>query len=255
VAADRGRAHRSRTSPAGQPDEDRGLGSARGERWLPEQPVSSLAEAGRYVQGLGFALLFPAPQIRAPSLWEAVAGPDLVPFADGMGPAESDVWSWKDELPRAGLAWYGPYLYRRGSLLAPRLLQALYPGVGEPTDHERLDLPEEAHRVCTALLTGPLSTAALREIVGDRRRYVRAMGALHRNLLVTSAGVQQQRAGWPAGLVELTCRLFEVGGGLDHPYAARCFVDTMIEAGAAELSRAFGWTVAQARTHLMVGRD
>jgi hypothetical protein len=223
---------------------------ARGERWRPARPVSSLDEAGRYVEGLGFVLLFPADRADAPALYEAVAGEDAVPFEHGMGAAESAVWTWKDELPGAGLAWYGKFLYGRASLLSPALLRALYPGAGEPDDHEALELPAEAHQIAEVLLTGPLSSAALREIIGDRRRYDRAVNALHRNLLVTSSGVQAHRTGWPAVVLELTCRLFDVGGARDHGYAAARFLDTMVAASPAELARAYSWPVAEARSRL-----
>jgi hypothetical protein len=224
------------------------LGRAREYRWLPVPLVSTVDEAAAFLGRVGFAVLFPADRIQAPSLWEAAAGPDAVPFATGMGPAESLVWTWKDELPKAGLAWYGKFVYKRASLLSPSLLTALYAGQGEPTDHEMFDLPDEAHRVAEALLGGALPTAALRELVGDRARYDRAMTALQRQLLVTSAGTREYRSGWPATLIELTCRLFEVGGALDHQYATKCFLNTMIEAQPGQLARAYGWPVGLART-------
>jgi hypothetical protein len=144
------------------------LAWAHGERWLPEPVLTTVEEAGAFVDRAGLAVLFPAKRVTAPSLWEAVAGPDHIPFATGMGPAEERVWVWKDELPRIGTAWYGKFIHRRASLLSPALLTALYPGAGEPTDHAALDLPDHAHHVCEALLTGPMPTAALREIVGPR---------------------------------------------------------------------------------------
>jgi hypothetical protein len=226
------------------------LGRARGDRWLPDPPVGTLDEAAAYVDGVGFAVLFPAERVEAPSLWEAVAGPDAVPFAAGMGPVESQVWTWKDELPKAGLAWYGKFVHKRASVLSPRLLAALYAGDGEPTDHEDVELPEAAHRIAEALITGPLPTATLREIVGDRARYTTAITALQRHLLVTSAGVREYRTGWPATLIDLTCRHFEVGGGTDHAYATERFLDTMIEATPGQLSRAYGWPAAVARANL-----
>src|SRR5947207_4356142 len=232
--------------PAGSVPDGEALGRARGERWLPDTAVTTLDEAGVFVDRVGFAVLFPAERVTAPSLWEAVAGPDEVPFAAGMGPAEQRVWTWKDELPRVGAAWYGRFVYKRASLLSPALLAALYPGAGEPTDHAALDLPQPAHRIAEALLTGPLPTAALREIVGDRSRYDRGMAALQRNLLVTSAGVHPHRTGWPATLVDLTCRLFDVGAGPDHGYATARFVDTMIDTTPVELAHAFGWPIATA---------
>lgn len=226
------------------------LGRARGDLWLPTPLIDAVDGAAAYVDRLGFAVLFPAEKIQAPSLWEAVAGPDAVPFEAGMGPAEAQVWAWKDELPKAGLAWYGKFVYKRASLLSPRLLTALYAGSGEPTDHEAFELPVEAHRIAEALIPGPLPTAALREIVGDRGRYDRAMTALQRCLLITSAGVREQGSGWPTSLIELTCRRFDVGGGLDHAYATKRFVDTMIEGTTAQLARTYAWPTATARTHL-----
>ena len=160
------------------------LAWARGERWLPDPLLATVAEAGTFIDRVGFAVLFPAERVTVPSLWEAVAGPDDTPFAAGMGQAEERVWAWKDELPRTGAAWYGKFIHKRASLLSPELLTALYPGAGEPTDHAALDLPDHAHHIAEALLTGPLPTAALREVVGDRSRYDRAMSALQRHLLV-----------------------------------------------------------------------
>jgi hypothetical protein len=227
------------------------LALARGERWLPDPLVATVEEAATFLDQVGWAVLFPAERVIAPSLWEAVAGPDEIPFAAGMGPAEERVWAWKDELPSRGAAWYGKFVHKRASLLSPDLLAALYPGAGEPTDHEALDLPAEAHQIAEALLTGPLTSAALREVIGDRGRYDRAMTALQRQLLVTSAGTQAQRAGWAATVIDLTCRRFDVGGGPDYGQATARFVDTMISTTAAELARAFGWPTAIARERLV----
>jgi hypothetical protein len=204
-------------------------------------------DAARFIDEVGLVLLFPAPEVDAPSLWEAVAGPGRVPFADGMNEAESLVWAWKDELPAAGLAWYGTFLFRRKSLLSPAVLASLYAGAGLDDDHRSLDLCREAHQIADALRPGPLTTAALREIVGNRSRYERAIGELNRALLVTSGGVEPQRSGWPAGVVELTCRAFTVGGALDRTFAARRFLAAIGAATARDVGRALGWPVNVAR--------
>jgi hypothetical protein len=227
--------------------QEEALARARGDRWLPGRRLRTLAQAGRFVESVDFALLYPTDRIRAPSLFEAVAGPDVEPWAHGMGPAESAVWTWKDALPDAGLAWSGRYLYRRGSVLSPPLLAALYPGAGEPDDHRSFELSPDAHRLAEALLTGPLPSRALRELIGHRGHYDRAVGELQRHLLVSSAGVQEQRTGWPAVVLDLTCRLFDVGGRFDPDEAAGRFLTTMVAALPAELGRAFGWSTAAAR--------
>lgn len=228
-----------------------GLGRARARRWwVTARRVGSIERAARFVDDVGFALLFPSPRVLAPSLWDAVAGEDAEPFADGMGTREQKVWGWKDELPRRGFAWYGPLLGGRASFLSPLMLAALYPAAGEIDDHESLPLSATAHEIARALAGEPLPSAVLRSLVGDRARYQRAIGELHRYLLVTTAGVQEQPQGWPATLLELTCRRFSVGGSQDYPLVAARFLDTVVRATPTDLARTFRWPMAQARARL-----
>ncbi|MEU4194954.1 hypothetical protein AB0E69_23850 [Kribbella sp. NPDC026611] len=227
------------------------LGQARANRWwVRGRRVGSIERAAGFIGDVGFAVLFPAPRAVVPSLWEAVAGEDEEPFGAGMGTNEQRVWTWKDELPRRGLAWYGAFLAGRGSFLSPELLSALYPGAGEPTDHLALDLSPAAHEIADAIAAEPLPSATLRALIGDRSRYQRAITELQRNLLVTTAGVHESGSGWPAALITLTCHQFDVGGGTDHTFAAARFVDTMLATTPGKLARAYRWPVAQARARL-----
>ncbi|MFD0596964.1 hypothetical protein ACFQZ4_35800 [Catellatospora coxensis] len=114
-------------------DQELVLARARGDRWLPETRPQTVEEAGRFVDDVGCALLFPAANTLAPSLYETVAEEDAVAWADGMGEAESTVWTWKDALPEAGLAWYGRFLFRRASLLSPTCCARSTPGPATPT--------------------------------------------------------------------------------------------------------------------------
>ena len=223
-------------------------GPARASRWwIRGRRIGSIERAAAFIEDVGFALLFTTPKMMAPTLWEAVAGEDAEPFATGMGVGEQKVWTWKDELPRRGLAWYGTFLAGRGSLLSPKLLNGLYTGAGGVDDHESLELSSAAHEIARALAGGPVPSAELRRMVGDRYRYQRGVAELQRHLLVTSAGVQQNPTGWPSVLLELTCERFDVGSGADDTYSARRFLDTMVVAAPADLSRAFHWSAARAR--------
>lgn len=166
------------------------LGRARARRWwVNGRRVASVERAAAFVDDVGFALLFPAPRAVAPSLWEAVTGADKEPFASGMGAAEQRVWTWKDELPRRGLIWYGAFIAGRGSFLSPALLSALYAGAGDVDDHESQGLTPAAHQIAWALAAEPLPSNLLRSLVGDRNRYQRGIADLQRHLLVTTAGV------------------------------------------------------------------
>jgi hypothetical protein len=226
------------------------VGAARAKLWLPSPRLKSLKDAAKFVDRVGFALAFPADDVLAPSLYEGVAGPDAIAWRDGMGKAESLVWDWKDALPEAGLAWAGKLVHKRASVVSPSLLTLLYPGDGEPTDHRAFSLLPEAHRIADALAGGALPTSELREIVGNKSRYGRAIVQLHQHLLVTSAGVREQRAGWPVGLIDLTCRLFDVGGRFDARAATQAYLSTVITAAPRDLARAFGWPLAMARREL-----
>jgi hypothetical protein len=229
----------------------RRLGHARARRWwVTGRRVQSLERATLFVHDVGFALLFPTQRLLAPSLWEAVTGEDTEPFDAGMGKDEQKVWTWKDELPRRGLAWYGAFIAARSSFLSPALLAALYPGKGTVDDHESLPLSQTAHEIARALAGGPAPSAFLRTLIGDRNRYQRGVAALQRQLVVTTAGVQEHPTGWPSALLDLTCRRFEVGGGCDPGFATECFIDTMLEVTPADLTRAFGWPLATARAQL-----
>lgn len=219
------------------------LGAARAKLWLPSKRVGTLKAAERHIAKLGFALAYPVDDILLPSLFEAVAGPDAVAWQDGMGPDESLVWELKDSLPAAGAAWSGKLLHRRASLVSPELLALLY-------EEDFSDLSGEARQIAAALEGGALPTSALRELIGNRSRYDRAMGELHRRLLVTSAGTAPQAAGWPVIMVELTSRVFDVGGRFDRVAAAQRFLSTVLAATPAQLAKAFAWPPAAAKAAL-----
>jgi hypothetical protein len=69
-------------------------------------------------------------------------------------------------------------------------------------------------------------------------------------LLITSAGVENRASGWPASIVELTCRLFTVGGTADPAYVSERYLDTMLVTTVREMARALGWAVPATRAHL-----
>jgi len=240
------------TSPR-KPNGELELGRLRERRWwLRGRRVRSIARAGAFVEDVGFALLFPSERVLVPSLWEAVAGEDAEPFATGMGSDEQRVWAWKDELPGRSLAWYGNFVAGRGSFLSPSLLRCLYPGNGGTDDHSDLDLSSTAHELATALAEGPVPSARLRALIGDRGRYQRAALELQRHLLVTTAGVQEQASGWPATVLDLTCRRFDVGGRENHLAAAELFIGVVLDTSARDLARTFRWPQGKARGHLDV---
>lgn len=113
--------------------------------------------------------------------------------------------------------------------------------------HESLTLSSAAHQIADTLAGPPLPSAVLRMLIGDCNRYQRAVLELQRHLMITTAGVQENRSGWPSAPLDLTCRRFQVGAGIDHQLAATRFLNTMLQATPADLARTFRWPPAQAR--------
>jgi hypothetical protein len=229
------------------------LPAARARRWWQtRRPVRSIERAAAFVQDVGFALLFPARGVDLPSLYNAATEHLSATFWEvEWGPDSERVWGWKDELPLRGMAWYGKLLTGRASLLSPALLADLYPRSGRPDDFTEATLSDDARRIAEMLLlSGPTATGALREELGlegkkGQARFSTAVTDLGRNLVVTNFGVEEKRGGWPAAVLELTARVFEVPGrgtlANRHLRATESFLRTMLVAEPAQLARAFAW--------------
>jgi hypothetical protein len=244
------------------------LAAARRSRWWQTgRPVRSMKRAAAFVDDVGFALLFPKHTEEFPSLWATVSDRAAASITDEWSPEMERMWGWKDELPRAGLTWYGRFVRGRPSFLSPALLVDLYPRAGDPGDFVDLDLSPTARRVADFLLiNGPSPSALLREVTDaqgtkGQARFTKAMGELGRALVVTHFGTQESGSGWPSAVLELTARAFPVGvrprrarvspGHEDARLrAAGRFLDTMLRVRAYELGNAFGWGADAARDAL-----
>jgi hypothetical protein len=237
------------------------LALSRAKRWWhTKRKVASIERAAAFIDDVGFALLFPNKGVVLPTLYEVASDQPLSGLDGDWGPDADRVWGWKDELPRRGLVWYGKFLRGRPSFLAPSLLIDLYPRTGRPDDFEDAELSPAAQRVARILLrSGPQSTAALREALDvEGRRASEAfngtMGELARALVVTHFGLEEEGAGWPTPILELTARAFEIPRRRNMTAArlraARRFIDTMLVVRANELGNAFGWGADGARAAL-----
>jgi hypothetical protein len=234
------------------------LDKARAVRWWQTRThLGRIDRAARFIDDVGFALLFPKSKVELPSLWEAASDRPLAEVADWSDGDITRVWRWKDELPFKGLAWYGEFVRGRQSFLSPALLADLYPRPGKPDDFMDAELSESAYRIARILLrSGPQSKAALREAldIGGARgteRFNRAVGELGRALVVTGFGTSDEGSGWPSGVLELTARAFSIpvrrNREAGRMRTARQFLDTMVVAQPYHLGNAFHWGAKVAR--------
>lgn len=230
------------------------LEAARARRWWRTgRRVGSLARAAAFVEDVGFALLFPKAGVELPSLWDAASDRPIRALGEEWGPDAERVWGWKDELPRRGLAWYGRFLRGRPSFLSPALLADLYPRSGRPDDFDEQPLSPEARRIARILLrSGPQPTSALREALdaqGRRggERFEAALTELGRRLVVTHFGVEDEGAGWPSAVLELTARAFRIPRRRD-PERARLRAAARLSAASAVRHRMRPWASPTSRS-------
>lgn len=228
------------------------LTAERSKRWGYDRTLlKTLPKAAAWIDDLGFALLFAHKGQPIPSLWVRSVTPTPDEKFD-WGPEAETVWTWKDELPKRGLAWYGHFINGRKSFLSLTMLAALYPREGTVDDYRSATLSPDARRIADVLLpSGPQSAAALREATGLRGApYDKAVKELGRALVITHAGIEEQGAGWPSSVLDLTVRAFKLKPRPDPALATRTLLSTLIACQPNHLSRAYGWRSATAKEHL-----
>jgi hypothetical protein len=213
--------------------------------------IRSLQAAARWIDEVGLAVVHGKADLVLPSLWGAVGGGgdwavrDESGKATGFSPEFGKLWRWKDELPGRKLACAGRHLGRgAASLVAPRLVGALYAQRGEP---ELTPLQLEVEAVVRD--HGPLGAPEIRRILGtaETKLVNKAIEVLQRELVLTNAGVTEEGAGWPSILQDVTSRRWRPQvRKLPSPEEARrtlalTVLEQTDELSAADLAGIFRW--------------
>jgi hypothetical protein len=198
----------------------------------------------------------PVSDVVLPSLWEAVSGSREVDWAvrrdDGkleFTPEMSRCWAWKDELPARGLACVGKHLGRWQALVAPRLV----PAVWTLSEERRAALGALEREIREAVEeAGPSTGPQLRALVGaDKKAVDKAVVTLQRALVVTNAGLVEQRQGWGAIAVDLVERLWTVEAVPDAEHAlVACILESSGDVSAADVAGALGRRLKPVRERL-----
>lgn len=226
-------------------------------RW--PRRVATLADARKYIDALGFCVLFPVNNVALPSLhWVVTRRRSLV-----FDKLFLKIWRWKDELPRRGQAFYAKYFRTRGTLISLEYLPyflAMREAACSPTDHARFyaggRIRDDARVIWEVLAEhGPLATLELRhlcrmETKAGNVRFKRAMLDLQARLIVVHFGREQETGAWESNRFELLCRAFPkqtAAARSIEPGAARAklaakYLEWQPEAAPVQLSRLFGWS-------------
>jgi hypothetical protein len=230
-------------------------------RW--PRRVKTAADAVRFIDDVGYCLLFPIKNLPLPSLYYAMARRRAMTW-DRYA---VKLWGWKDSFGRQRRAYYAKYFKGRGTFISLAMLPNFLAVCGAavtPGDHEALysagRIGHDARTIWQALEKhGPLATLELRhgckmETTAGNVRFKRAMLELQRLLLVVHFGAEQETAAWASGRFELTARAFPAqvtaAQGI-APHAARAAIAAKYsqwhpDAPPALLARLFGWSRAEA---------
>jgi hypothetical protein len=242
-------------------------------RITPENEIQSrkrvvtLAEAVKYIDAIGYCMLFAVRNIPLPSLYYVVTQRNRLEKRVWDKYSEM-VWRWKDELPGRRRAFYAKYFRGRGTLISlaqlPNFL-AMGDAAVKPDDFERFyaegRIREDTRAVWEALAThGALATLELRhacklETKTGNVRFKRAILDLQRLLVAVHSGAEQETAAWASGRYELTCRAFPKETAEARritPEEARAklaakFLEYRPDALPKQLARLFGWSKENAQ--------
>jgi hypothetical protein len=231
-----------------------------------QRPIRSVRSAATWIDRVGIAALLPGSDLVLPSLWEAISGSREVDWAtvDDAGrhvftPEMAKCWAWKDELPERDLACVGKHLGRWSALIAPRLVPALYSLTGrsgQPEDFRGGDFtPLQLEVAEAALAEGPSTGPELRSLVGAEKKQVdAAVVVLQRALVLTNAGVVEQKQGWNAIAVDVLARRWQVSKRPNEDEARRLIAAAVLassrDVSAADLGGALGWRLKRSREAL-----
>jgi hypothetical protein len=225
--------------------------------------VKTAADAVRFIDAVGYCLLFPIKNAPLPSLYYAMARRTAITWDDSC----EKLWEWKDDLPRKRRAFYSKYFHGRGTFISLKLLPPFLAmeGMGlEAGGHGRSyvagRISADARALWEALDEhGPLATLELRHACkmdsqAGNKRYKRAILELSRALVVVHSGTEQETRAWASSRLELTARAFpketaaarRIAPEAARQAVAKKYLAWRPDAPPRVLARLFRWPTADA---------
>jgi hypothetical protein len=236
----------------------------RNERYhrLPSLRLRTEDDAVRFVDEVGFCLLFPVQRIELPSLWEAVNG-GRRPVPRHHDDYELGLtWEWKDTLPSQKQVFYGKILRGKGTLISLSLLPCFYAlsknygGLDDYLiEYEEGRMSEEAKRIYEVLLEqGASPTGVLRREAGlwgksNTSRFDRALTELQRGLKIAKVGISDTNRWRYSYVYDLLLRWLpqvprqarEITRAEAKRRLILTYLETVVVATADQIARLFGW--------------
>ena len=227
----------------------------------PSKPLSTPAQALRFVDASGFVYFWPIKGIDLPALWTAVAGDR--PVADAHDDPGHVTWGWKDGALDKKIWYYGKILRRKATMISLEIapyFYALSENFGSPEEdyliayHEGR-LTQSAKQIYETLLeNGALNTIDLRRLAklanAKESEFNKGLEQLQSDFKILPIGVSEAGAWHYSHIYEITSRHFP-----DLPQQARTISESQARTkllelyfasvGAAQLrdvTKLFGWS-------------
>lgn len=223
----------------------------RDERWRREghRQVTSVVEAERFVEAVGFAACLTDSRRPGPSLYVAVCGrrDAVMPRNVQTDEEASLTWTIKDEVLRRGRVYYGKLARGKALFIAPRMVPFFHAVWGMRKVEETRRLSRHARAILRVLRREwEMGTADLRAESGvrDRRTFTQALDELQAAMIVVPADVVYQ----PSFTYIWTLAVGRFPDGLRRRVSrdtavreiARCFLDGAGLTVRGELARVTG---------------
>lgn len=168
----------------------------RDERWRRESTrlVSTVLEAERFVEHVGFAACMTDSRRPGPSLYVAVCGrrDAVLPRNLQKDPESSLAWNLKDQLVRRGKVYYAKLARGKATFIAPRMVPHFHAVWGMRRSEEAKRLSRDARAVLKVLRKEwEMATSDLRIESGvtDRGAFTRAIDELQAAMIVIPSEV------------------------------------------------------------------
>lgn len=236
------------------------LQSHRAQTFNLRKPLSTPAQALRFVERRGFIYFWPIKGIDLPSLWTAVAGDR--PVADEHDDPGHVTWGWKDNALGRKIWYYGKILRRKATLISLAVVPyfyALSENYGSPEEdyliaYREGRLTQAAKQIYEALLeNGALHTIDLRRAArlanAKESEFNKGLEQLQADFKILPVGVADAGAWRYSHIYEIVPRHFP-----DLPERARTISESQARTkllelyfasiGAAQLRdvvKLFGW--------------
>ena len=226
----------------------------------PSKPLSTPAQALRFVDARGFVYFWPIKGVDLPSLWTAVAGDR--PVAEEHDDPGHVTWGWKDNALDKKIWYYGKILRRKATMISLEIapyFYALSENYGSPEEdyliayHEGR-LTQSAKQIYETLLdNGALNSIDLRRSAklanAKESEFNKGLEQLQSDFKILPVGVSEAGAWHYSHIYELTWRHFPDLSGQARAISESVARTRLLELyfasiGAAQLrdlTKLFGW--------------